>query len=304
MLISGYVRRTKDELFSNQNIPELMVHTVAIFYCPTVSDSITLLEYILGDRNGGFMLTNEQLDELENSDTLLVNNEHRVPPRWTCTMCSFQNPSATAVCSMCQQGQRPPAPPKGSFVGGLPDAFDQDIYRHLEWLIDHQVEIFKNDKDINEDDKFNSWCLQKQGIIQLRVVILSKLPKSLRHKFVSESPDNTNDCSLNWSTWFNLFPNCNKVWVRGLFFNNYLCEQFVNFLCSGDISSGKYKMDGIVFSCTDEDAWKLWVASAKKHSSIIKQMGWVPTASPPRVNQALGVIETGRVSFVKRNLIK
>lgn len=150
----------------------------------------------------------------------------------------------------------------------------------------------------------NSWCLHKQGIIQLNMAMLNKLPKPLQHKFVFESPDNTEDCSLNWSTVFNLFPNCNKVWMRGLYFNNYLCEQYVNFLCSESITNGKYKMDGIVFSCPEENAWKLWVATAKKHSSIIKQMGWLITASPPKLNQVIGVIETGRVSFIKRNIQK
>merc|ERR1719216_331396 len=193
----------------------------------------------------------------------------------------------------------------------LLDEFDQNICQHLEWLIDHQVEAFKNNKNINEFKNFssdvplyialvlNSWCLHKQGIIQLNMAMLNKLPKPLQHKFVFESPDNNEDRSLNWNTVFNLFPNCNKVWMRGLYFNNYLCEQYVNFLCSNHISNGKYKMDGIVFSCPEENAWKLWVATAKKHSSIIKQMGWLITASPPKLNQVIGVIETGRVSFIK-----
>ena len=91
-----------------------------------------------------------------------------------------------------------------------------------------------------------------------------------------------------------------KVWKRGLYFNNYLlCEQYVNFLCSEHVTEAKYKIDGLVFSCIRETDWKLWVKTAKKHSSIIKQMGWLITASPPKKN-AFGAIETGRVSFIKR----
>jgi len=31
-----------------------------------------------------------------------------VSSRWTCSMCSFQNAPTTAICTMCQQGKRPP----------------------------------------------------------------------------------------------------------------------------------------------------------------------------------------------------
>jgi len=191
------------------------------------------------------------------------------------------------------------------------DEFDQNICRLLTLCIDHQVDIYKNNKNINELHNLssevplyiallmNSWCSHKQGIIQLNMSLLKKLPKPLQHQFVYESMENQNDYSINWSVVFNLFPNCNKVWKRGLYFNNFLCEQYVNFLCSEHITNKKYKMDGIVFSCTAETDWKKWVTTAKKHSSIIKQMGWLITASPPKRN-AHGAIETGRVSFIKR----
>jgi len=192
------------------------------------------------------------------------------------------------------------------------DEFDENICKHLEWLIDHQVDIYKNDKNINEIQNFssdvplyialvlNSWCLNKIGIIQLDMKFLSKLPKPLMHKFVYESPDSTHDYSINWSTAFNLFPNCTKIWKRGLYFNNYLCEQWVQFLCSGYIERRhRYQLNGIVFSCTADTDWKTWVQTAKKHSSIIKQMNWLITASPPKKNQ-YGIIENGRVSFIKR----
>eukprot|EP01084_Bolivina_argentea_P004498 8567_1 len=192
------------------------------------------------------------------------------------------------------------------------DEFDENICKHLEWLIDHQVEIYKHNKNINDDFSstvplyialvFNSWCMNKIGIIQLNMKLLRKLPKPLQHKFVYESPEigaKKYEYSINWSVVFNLFPKCNKIWKRGLYFNNYLCEQYVNFLCSEHITSARYKMDGIVFSCTAEQDWKKWVTTAKKSSSIIKQLGWLITASPPK-KTPFGTIETGRVSFIKR----
>jgi len=235
------------------------------------TSAITLLRYIIGDTN------NSHQQFAEQQQVINQNGNHQ------------QNDNEQEIL----------------------DEFDQNICKHLEWLIDHQVEIYKNNKNINEFKNFssdvplyialvlNSWCLNKQGIIQLNMKLLRKLPGPLQHKFVYESPMDLGDYSINWSVIFNLFPNCNKIWKRGLYFNNYLCEQYVNFLCSEHITPKKYKMDGIVFSCTAETDWKLWVTTAKKHSSIIKQMGWLITASPPKKN-AFGAIETGRVSFIKR----
>ena len=80
MLIYGYFQRTKEELFPNQSLPDLVKRLVAIFYFsewlppppPPMAQQTSL--------------------------------------RWTCPMCSFQNHSTTPVCSMCQQGPPPPPP--------------------------------------------------------------------------------------------------------------------------------------------------------------------------------------------------
>ena len=230
------------------------------------TSAITLLRYIIGDANNGTMI-GDNINSSNDDDYDLI---------------------ATQIL----------------------DEFDQNICKHLEWLIDHQVSLYKNNKNINEFVNFssdvplyislvlNSWCLNKKGIIQLNMKLLTRLPKPLQHKFVFESPDNFDDYSINWYVVFNLFPNCNKIWKTGLYFNNYLSEQYVKFLCEETITKPKYKMDGIVFSCTAESDWKKWVKTAKKHS-IIKQMGRLITASPPKKN-AFGAIETGRVSFIKR----
>jgi len=192
------------------------------------------------------------------------------------------------------------------------EEFDQNVCALLVKCIEHQVRIYKEGRNIHDASSvstsqvplyisllLHSWCVHKQGIIQLNMNLLRRLPKPLRYQFVYNDYANEEDYTLNWSNVFNLFPNCNKIWKRGLYFNNFLCEQYVNFLCSGNITAPRYQLDGVVFSCQHQDDWKRWVATAKNHSSIIKQMGWLITASPPKQNLQ-GAIETGRVSFIKR----
>lgn len=206
--------------------------------------------------------------------------------------------------------------------------FDEYVCTHLEWLITNQISIYKYQQNIDDFQNLssevplyitlllNAWCVSKQGIIQLNMHTLDTLPISIQNLFFIQSSVDLNVLSLNWDIIFNLFPSCNKVWIRGLYFNSFLCEQFTNWLLNDlnshlivqnpmeqmstfDVHKVRYKLDGIIFSCSIASDWKQWVNTAKLHSTVIKSMGWLITASPPKRDE-FNLLQPGRVSFIKR----
>ena len=191
---------------------------------------------------------------------------------------------------------------------------NEGVCRHLECLIDHQIATYKHDKgnhrpftNVTTYDaaKFNNYCLNAKSstnlsdyglgsvrtdyVIHLNIPLLTNLPITLSDKFFYASPQNSNEYALNVSVICSLFPNCSILLIEGLMFNHYLCEQFINYLCV-ETMVGQTKM--IVFKCRQDTDWRSWVRIAKMHSQIMKQLGWVITASP--------LHQHGRVSFIKR----
>eukprot|EP01084_Bolivina_argentea_P002611 4828_1 len=190
------------------------------------------------------------------------------------------------------------------------EKFDQDLCKYFEKLIDDQVEMYKNNQNMQDykniscdAQEVNLWCLNKKCLLHLNMNLLLVLSKGLQQKFMYHSPQNSDDYSFNWKVIFNLFPNCNLLLIppdfqkHGLYFNHYLCEQFVDFLCNEyqSYASQRYKMDRIVFCCT-EMLFPVCYDIAKQYCSVIKSLGWVITSASPKKNQS------GRVSFVKRDI--
>eukprot|EP01084_Bolivina_argentea_P152232 265592_1 len=187
-------------------------------------------------------------------------------------------------------------------------SFDETECNHLQLAIDYkmlsnttsQIENIPQDIPLYTRLGFDIWCAEKQGTVQLRMTLLKCLPQILQEKFVYQSPDNDNNYSIAWIYIFNLFPKCEKLSITGLYFNSYLCENFINFLIThrNNTELKNRINDGIIFQCSQENDWKLWVKIAKKHACIIKMLGWLITAAPPKTNEN-GDFETGRVSFIK-----